>query len=246
MTSVNANNKLDMSLDAIREQRRSNRNNDSAGGRRRASNSRARGARPVGNQRPAHPAVADVSVDVGQKMLVSNLDFKVTEADLKELFSTAGPLKKVSLSFDSSGKSKGSAEVIFIRKQDALYAIKKYNGVALDGRPMRLEMVARISGAETASIQSRLSQPDDRRGGNGGAIRSRPTSSRPARVDAKGGRPGGQRGRRQRKREDGPQKTAEQLDAEMDQYMQKTSGDTKMDVNISNSANAAVQDVEMV
>ena len=51
----------------------------------------------------------------------------------QELFTSVGPLKKASLSFDSHGKSKGSAEVEFVRKNDALAAVKKYQGVALDG-----------------------------------------------------------------------------------------------------------------
>jgi THO complex subunit 4 len=44
-----------------------------------------------------------------------------------------GPLKKVSLAFDAQGKSKGTAEVVFVRKQDAISSVKKYNNVALDG-----------------------------------------------------------------------------------------------------------------
>ncbi len=51
----------------------------------------------------------------------------------QELFGALGALKKVSLAFDATGKSKGSAEIVFVRKQDALSAMRKYNGVALDG-----------------------------------------------------------------------------------------------------------------
>jgi THO complex subunit 4 len=51
-----------------------------------------------------------------------------------------GALKKVSLSFDATGKSKGVAEVVFVRRPDAISAVRKYNNVQLDGRPMKMEM----------------------------------------------------------------------------------------------------------
>ena len=35
----------------------------------------------------------------------------------------------------------GTAEVVFSRRQDAMAAIKRYNNVQLDGKPMKLELV---------------------------------------------------------------------------------------------------------
>ncbi|KAL7614086.1 hypothetical protein Lser_V15G08718 [Lactuca serriola] len=77
----------------------------------------------------------------GTKLYISNLDEGVTNEDIKVLFSEVGELKRYSVHYDRSGISKGTAEVVYMRESDAVAAMKRYNNVQLDGKPMRLELV---------------------------------------------------------------------------------------------------------
>lgn len=52
----------------------------------------------------------------------------------QELFSTTvGPLREVNLSYDSNGKSKGVAQVLFQRNGDGNKAFQQYNNRLIDG-----------------------------------------------------------------------------------------------------------------
>ncbi|KAI8977605.1 hypothetical protein BDF20DRAFT_913920 [Mycotypha africana] len=74
---------------------------------------------------------------------IENLHYNVTEKDVEELFSTVGEVAKARIKFDQSGRSTGVAFVQYYEMADAEKAVETYNNIELDGQPMRIEIKER-------------------------------------------------------------------------------------------------------
>ncbi|CAH7675500.1 hypothetical protein PPACK8108_LOCUS10519 [Phakopsora pachyrhizi] len=146
----------------------------------------------------------------GSKIIVSNLPSDVTENQIRELFSTTvGPVNRVALSYDNRGVSKGTAQVEFKRNDDATKAFQQYNKRLIDqNRPMKVEIVVDPARIPPPPLSTRVAPA--------------PKAANPASAGANGqaanggSRRGGHRGKGRGNRQ--PQKTAADLDAEMEDY----------------------------
>ncbi|XP_053687229.1 THO complex subunit 4-like [Sabethes cyaneus] len=151
---------------------------------------------------------------VGQgntKLMVSNLDFSVSESDINELFADCGPLKSASMHYDRSGRSLGTADVVFERRVDAIKAMKQYNGVPLDGRPMSIQLA-------TSDIPSpRVPRLD------GGSAPTRSPRRKVSSGPSRGGNRTNHRARVPRQQQRKKTITVEELDAELDAYARDVS-----------------------
>ncbi|KAJ6750194.1 hypothetical protein OIU85_000796 [Salix viminalis] len=161
-----------------------------------------------------YPARAS-SIETGTKLYISNLDFGVSTEDIKELFSEVGDLKRYSVHYDRSGRSEGTAEIVFARREDAVSAVKRYNNVQLDGKPLKIEIVGTNIATRPAVLPStngmyrnqNIAAPRSSSQGRGGAT-----------GWPRGGGHGVRRGGRGRGRGRGEKISAEDLDADLEKY----------------------------
>jgi len=187
-------------------------------GARRGNNARAQvlgttGTSPAAKARVVNTAkTANTNPQPVEKIVVSNLPPDVNEAQVKELFqTTVGPLREVNLHYDANGRSKGVASVVFQKKGDGNRAYQQYNNRLIDGkRPMKIEVVVDPSRlAATPSLASRVAPAENTAVVTNG---TQPARGRNAAPRTRGGRRPGIR------KVERPQKTVEDLDAEMEDY----------------------------
>ncbi|XP_060946569.1 polymerase delta-interacting protein 3 [Limanda limanda] len=118
---------------------------------------------------PAQPTFSPLE---GTKITVNNLHPRVTEEDIVELFCVCGALKRARL------VKVGVAEVVFVRKEDAVSAYRKYNNRCLDGQPMKCNL--HIQGNVITSDQPILLRLSDTPGSSTKKDGLPPSLSRPA------------------------------------------------------------------
>eukprot|EP00252_Welwitschia_mirabilis_P011371 TRINITY_DN2557_c0_g1_i1.p1 TRINITY_DN2557_c0_g1~~TRINITY_DN2557_c0_g1_i1.p1 ORF type:complete len:232 (-),score=44.20 TRINITY_DN2557_c0_g1_i1:519-1214(-) len=148
-----------------------------------------------------------MKIETGTKVAISNLDYGVSNDDIRELFSEVGDLKRYAIHYDRSGRSKGTGEVVFARRSDADTAVKRYNNVQLDGKPLKLEIIGtNLAVPAPANPQTRA-----------WSVRAPFQQVARGRGRREGGR-GSRGGGRGRQRKPSETKTAEDLDAELENY----------------------------
>lgn len=148
------------------------------------------------------------------RLHVSNLHYNVSNRDVSQLFSEIGQIKKAAVHYDKSGRSLGTAEVTFTTRDAAIRAIKKYNQVPLDGRPMNITLVPSPSSVVRSPAKGRV-------GLKPGSGIKKTTKKSP---QSKGPRNSNQRGNNRssfQKRQPKKNLTAEDLDKDLDDYTMK-------------------------
>jgi hypothetical protein len=81
--------------------------------------------------------------DTGYGVMVTGLATSITEEELNELFVTKGPVKKISLHFDSSDKSKGIADVVYYNRDNALQAVDYYHNREIYGAIIKVYLLSK-------------------------------------------------------------------------------------------------------
>ncbi|XP_001502226.1 RNA-binding protein 7 [Equus przewalskii] len=114
------------------------------------------------------------AAEADRTLFVGNLETKVTEELLFELFHQAGPVIKVKIPKDRDGKPKQFAFVNFKHEVSVPYAMNLLNGIKLFGRPIKIQF---RSGSSHASQDVSLSYPQHHVGN------SSPTSTSPSRYE---------------------------------------------------------------
>ncbi|KAL6244207.1 RNA-binding RNA annealing protein [Rhinocladiella similis] len=211
--------RLDQPLDSIIESQKKAKRE----ARRRKVGKPSGATAPVGgvkkSTKPAKAAIKPVAGAASQnkssKIVVSGLPFDVNEAQIKEYFTkSVGKVKKVSLQYNQNGQSRGIADIQFISSDAAAKAAKDLNGMLVDKRPMKIELVVDARSVPTAPAKSLA----DRVAAN---PKAQPKSATAVKKDTKDGAKGraGKPARKRTARSARPKpKTAEELDAEMTDY----------------------------
>ncbi|PNY24146.1 mRNA export protein mlo3 [Tolypocladium capitatum] len=179
----------------------------------------------------AAPAKA-AALNGESKVIVSNLPKDVSQQQIKEYFvQSVGPIKRVDLVYGPNSMSRGIANVTFHKADGASKAFQKLNGLLVDNRPIKIEIVVGAAQADKVipavkTLAERTTQP-----------KAHPKSAATGKQNAASAKGGIGKGAAANKKRRGKsvrpaKKTAEELDSEMADYFVKDGGN-------ENAGNAA-------
>jgi len=167
------------------------------------------------------------------RILVSGFPKDINEPMIKEYFAkTVGPVKRVELSYGPGGVSRGIATIMFARSDSATKAVNTCNGIPVDGKPIKVEMIIDAALAKAIPAPKGLSERITLPKAQPKSAASTKANGNSTRGKNARGR-GGKTGRNARP----AKKTAEELDSEMVDYW--NSGATATEGE--NAANGAGQ-----
>lgn len=220
--------KLDQSLDTIVAARR--KNSRPLRRTRRVGAGTKPPVAPIGGVKKAtrtakknDKASAAATTTKESKIMVSNLPADVSEQQIKDYFQqTVAAVKKVLLVYGPNGQSRGIASVVFFNGASAAKAVAELNGVKVDNKPMKVEVIVdgkdapqpaekkladRITQRKSAAAKPKPATDTKNKAGTGGRVRGT-----------------GRRGRGGTRAAGRVKKTAEELDAEMVDYFHAPDG----------------------
>uniref|UniRef100_A0A8R1E8K2 RRM domain-containing protein n=1 Tax=Caenorhabditis japonica TaxID=281687 RepID=A0A8R1E8K2_CAEJA len=135
------------------------------------------------------------------RLNLSNLASSVTTADLNELFGDF-KIRSLSVNFDENGTPLGTAD-ISLSKQSSDRLIQQFSGVKLDGKVIKFAVIDTYNIASRVDFRGRKTEFVPK------AIQKKQTQKK---VDNK-------KKKNKTKKPENTKKTMEELDAELDAYM---------------------------
>jgi len=154
------------------------------------------------------------------KIQVSNLPKDVNEQQIKEYFNkSVGPIKRVDISYGPGGISRGIATISFKNLDGAKKAVEALNGLLVDGRPMKIDII--LDARRAAAIP-----PPKGLGDRIAPAKNQPKTAAGKKVEATNGASarGNKKGKKTTRDPRPAKKTMEELDSEMADYFVNGAG----------------------
>ncbi|KAF0637884.1 hypothetical protein FPSE5266_10159 [Fusarium pseudograminearum] len=218
--------------------------------------------------KPAPAKAAPTNSD--SKIIVSNLPKDVSEQQIKPMDSrdsserchlesrinfskradyfiqSVGPIKRVELVYGPNSQSRGVANVTFHKSDGASKAFQKLNGLLVDNRPIKIEIVVGAAQADKViptakSLAERTSQPKAQAKAQPKSAAADKHNAGAAKGAAKGAANKKRRGRSSRP----AKKTQEELDSEMADYFVAPAAEAAGNTAAPAAAPAPTADADM-